>query len=185
MEELKDLNLMISEANRMANTFRAFEKIPKILLVLQSSSKLLKELDEEKTKKENDLANLIVKIGQMEDRIDAVGLSIKDKQLEFDDIEDVVSGEKKRLMELMEKEVAESRVLLEEELFDALDEIKAQIEENKEAVSKSEFDMVDAIRTHNVEIEKYKALEADYKNRADDAKEKLDKIKESLFGGAS
>ena len=185
MEELKDLNLMVSEAKRMTNTFRAFEKLPKILQVLQSSDKFLKELDERKTNTEKELADLLNKVDGMTHRIDTVNKTIRDQQFKLDHLKDGVAEEKKTLMaemmEVVEDKVAEEKLLLNVDL----DKLRAKIAQDKTAVAQSRVVTADTIKTHKREMEKYAALEADYHTRAKDAKKSLDEMRETLFGGAS
>jgi len=183
MDEFKDLNLIISEAKRMSNTFRAFERLPRVLEIIQSSSSYVDGLEKTAQKKNDEIVNLDKEIEKYKENLSKMESKVKDKILEFDLLDAVIVEEKTVLMDAMKAEIDEIRDAAEEVLYDSTKAMKDQIEANDKAIEKSKSQMMSLVETHKIKIDEFKSLEESARKRADEAVENLEKIKKSLMGG--
>jgi len=183
MDEFKDLNLIISEAKRMSNTFRAFERLPRVLEIIQSSSSYVDGLEKTAQKKNDEIVNLDKEIEKYKENLSKMESKVKDKILEFDLLDAVIVEEKTVLMDAMKAEIDEIRDAAEEVLYDSTKAMKDQIGANDKAIEKSKSQMMSLVETHKIKIDEFKSLEESARKRADEAVENLEKIKKSLMGG--
>jgi len=183
MDELKDLNLIISEAKRMSNTFRAFERIPRVLEIIQSSSSYVDGLEKTAKKKQSDIANIDKAIADANGKLSAMNDKVKDKIKEYEDLDAVIAEEKSVLMDIMAEDLKEIKDINNQEISESNELMESKIAENEAAVQKSKDNMLSVLETHKSTIEKYDRLAKESKERADEAVENLEKIKKSLMGG--
>jgi chromosome segregation ATPase len=183
MDEFKDLNLIISEAKRMSNTFRAFERIPRVLEIIQSSSSYVDGLEKTAQKKNDEIANLDKEIEKSKGELSKMKDKVKDKTDEFNALDTFVAEEKTVLMDAMKAEIDEIGAGDEEILYDSTKAMEDQIEANDKAIEKSKSQMMSLVETHKIKIDEFKSLEESARKRADEAVENLEKIKRSLMGG--
>jgi len=183
MEKFKDLNQMISEAKRMANFFKAFERIPRVLELMQSSSGFVKGLEKTAGEKKKEIADLGVATVKALDGLSAVKDRIKEKGNELESLNDTMDMRKAGLIADMEVELNEIRKEQEAKLAVAVENMKLQVVVNEKAMNDSEVNMIEVINFHRSEIEKFGDIALDAEERADKALENLEKMKESLLGG--
>ena len=183
MDEFKDLNLIISEAKRMSNTFRAFERIPRVLEIIQSSSSYVDGLEKTAHKKQDVISGLEKEIVKSKNSLDNMKDKVKDKIKEYEDLDAVVAEERAALMDIMAADLKEIKDINEQELSESNELMESKIAENEAAVQKSKDNMLSVLETHKLTIEKYDKLAWESKERADDAVENLEKIRKSLMGG--
>jgi len=184
MGETKDLGLLISEAERMYNFFRAFEAIPRVLKSLQAS-----QIDHETIKRE---------VLRKEKELEGVELRVKDVKdilKELDGLKDVarnaINGLKtetedrrRAILEEIHNEAKAVKAEIEAEIMKLRKKSEVAIAKNEKEVLVSETMMKDAISAHTKKIAEFAKKEKQAEKRAADAVTELNKIRKSLgIGG--
>jgi len=183
MERIEDLNLMVTEAKRMAATVKAFEKIPRVLGLLQSSSKVLDDLAEEETRARATLEGLKVAIEQVEADRGKVVAEISGARETLNGMRDEINQERNKLMAGVKTEVEKKRASLEQKLDVTLKDLEGQTA-TKRAELDAVIESIDIARKdHEANMKQYAQLEADAQKKVAAATKNLEKIKKSLFGG--
>ena len=183
MEEFKDLDSTVIEAKKMLNTFRAFEKIPKVLKILQTAVGTTKELNGAISGKRVEIANLDEKIGGKNIQLDKMDAKIDGKNVELRELDKTIDIEKDKLLDVMHEELAEIRKKSELLLKDTVIASGLEIKRNIQSVKNSKKEMEKKVSAHRVEIKLYEDREKDAKGCADKALKDFEKIKKSLLGG--
>lgn len=185
MEKLQDLNLMVAEAKKMANTFRAFERIPRVLELVQSASKVLVDLGKQEQKKNAELADLDQQLKSAKDSVDKAKAALKKKNDELKKVSDTVDSERKELLKAVDIEIAERRSAAEKDLLKQELDLKARVDAKKSELEDLNSQIAAAQAAHEARVSQYAQSEAAAQRRALDAEKNLEQIKKSLFGETS
>jgi hypothetical protein len=183
MERIEDLGLMVSEAKKMAETFKAFEKIPRILSLLQSSSKMMKDMGGAEKQKQADLEKLDQVITVKMDQVKTVAAKVKEAEDDLADIKKTVATEKAALLNKAKVEVAKKQATMEDRVNAKMQGLEVKVSVAKKVLDGLQKEATLSRATHEAKLLEYATVEADAKARAEDAENNLKKIKQSLFGG--
>jgi len=182
MDEYKDLSLLISEAKRMSNAFRAFDRIPRVLESLQSLKATVVTLMETADKKNEEINILHKKINTSNAKLKSIDDDIKEKNDEFDALDKTVEDEKSVLMSAMLLEIEEFK----KECDIKIEKKRALTEEtlaqNEKAIVDSNSSVIDTRTENRARVRELEKVTAEYEKKAATALESLEKIKKSLSG---
>lgn len=128
MEEI-NINDVVNEAGKMRKFFKAFSQIDQILVAMQNSDVVLKQLNQERFERENDLGVLKADIALAEvkltDSRQAVAEAIKEVETRKRDLETEIANVQKQA----EENIINARALAEKEIM----EIRAGVNKEQQA----------------------------------------------------
>lgn len=183
MEEFNDLTLLIAEAQRMANTFKAFERLPRVLQVIQAAKNMPKEMDRLLAVKKAELKDLEKLVETSQNNLSQLTSEVENADKKFNALTDEVNAEKRRLKALMQDELKEARNEANRQLAVINANMDVEIAEHNRMVETSAQKTDKAIELHKTNIGRYQREEAEAKKRADKAAAHLENLKQSLFKG--
>jgi chromosome segregation ATPase len=183
MNELQDLNVAIAEARKMASMFRAFEKIPRILEILENTNSTLKTLDAEKNNKEAVLAELDEEINERNAAAEQAEKLMGQKAANLKKVQEEVAAEKARLMKQMRQEAETRQTELDANLAERAGDLMGSIKAQEVKLERLNKEVAKAEQQHNEQVAQYQKVEADAKARAESAQANLEALKTLLKGG--
>jgi predicted nucleic acid-binding Zn-ribbon protein len=185
METIKDLNLLISEAERMRKSFVAFQRLPDILKEIQASKKLPEEIKKQVAEKQVTLNDLKIQITAKTTRLKSIDAKIGKADEKWSSIEDDLNKKRTAILTEINEEAIEAKNI-------ASDEIKGFNKglKEKRAAAKLNFEKTmegyeKKIETIQAKIKQAETEESDAIKRKDNALKSLEKVKKAIMGGGA
>ena len=182
MDEFKDLSLLISEAKRMSNAFRAFDRIPRVLESLQSLKATVETLNETAGKKNEEINIFDKKIDTANAKLKSINADIKEKGDEFNALDQTVKNEKSILVSAMMLEVKKFKVDCDDEIEKKRASTEDILAKNDKIIEDSHNKLISVRSENSTKIKELEKVTAEYEKKAATALESLEKIKKSLSG---
>lgn len=180
MERIENLDVLVLAAERMRDTFRAFEQIPEVLQALQAAQNYPDELDKAILAKKEALDNLDLKLKNKEVDFKVVEKAVADCRSELANLEKESEKRVKEVKAEEEKKSANLKKSFADAVKEAEEESELIIDKHRVGVAVSEANMNAMLAEHQAQVDaKMKELE-ELEDKIAVAQAKVAKIKASL-----